>query len=234
MTRLLPDRPALSRFRRSLGALPHGLPTALTFSVSVAVLLIGSSLIVGAGLTATASTPRGEHAIAMAEGRPIGRPSVLLFDQAPRPATGSTARPVPTTASDKTAIITEVREIAPKVGASGLEGLDEGQVAETQRPAEPPPVADGGETVATDSVERGGSDLPGDDRAGRDRLADSGGGWSGDISEPAPTRHPEHTRRWSTPVAEPDHTVSGPTPEPDHTVSGPTNEPEPEDQPEDH
>lgn len=42
MHRLLPAHPPLARLRRQLGAIPHGLPTALVFTGAVGALLVGS------------------------------------------------------------------------------------------------------------------------------------------------------------------------------------------------
>jgi hypothetical protein len=50
MHRLLPNPPPLSGVRRQLGALPHGMPTAVTFSVSVAGIAVTSLLVVEAAM----------------------------------------------------------------------------------------------------------------------------------------------------------------------------------------
>lgn len=42
MHRLVPAHPPLARMRRHLGAIPHGLPTALTFTGAVGALLVSS------------------------------------------------------------------------------------------------------------------------------------------------------------------------------------------------
>jgi hypothetical protein len=52
MNRLVPDRPALARARRHIGALPHGLPTALLFTAAVAALMLGSFVVVDEALPA--------------------------------------------------------------------------------------------------------------------------------------------------------------------------------------
>lgn len=46
MTRLVPSRPPLARVRRHVGALPHGLPTALLFTAAVGALILGSFFVV--------------------------------------------------------------------------------------------------------------------------------------------------------------------------------------------
>ena len=50
MNRLVPSRPPLARLRRRVGALPHGLPTALLFTAAVAVLMLGSFVVVDKAL----------------------------------------------------------------------------------------------------------------------------------------------------------------------------------------
>ena len=60
MTRHLPSRPILSGFRRRLGILPHGLPTALIVSASIAAALLAPLFVVG---TATPG-PRGRDLLA--------------------------------------------------------------------------------------------------------------------------------------------------------------------------
>jgi len=50
MERLLPAPPVLARWRRRIEALPHGLPTALTFTISVAALALGSMFVAGVAL----------------------------------------------------------------------------------------------------------------------------------------------------------------------------------------
>ncbi len=45
MARLVPSRPRLAGIRRSIGALPHGLPTALTFAACIGAALLATSLI---------------------------------------------------------------------------------------------------------------------------------------------------------------------------------------------
>ncbi len=47
MTRHLPSRPRFSGVRRRLGSLPHGLPTALTFTGAISVALLAPLMIVG-------------------------------------------------------------------------------------------------------------------------------------------------------------------------------------------
>ena len=50
MDRLLPDPPVLTRWRRRMETVPHGLPTAFMFTVSVAALAVGSLFVAGAAL----------------------------------------------------------------------------------------------------------------------------------------------------------------------------------------
>ena len=50
MNRLVPSRPPLARVRRHVGALPHGLPTALLFTAAVAALMLGSFVVVDRAL----------------------------------------------------------------------------------------------------------------------------------------------------------------------------------------
>ena len=50
MNRLVPSRPPLARVRRHVGALPHGLPTALLFTAAVGALMLGSFVVVDRAL----------------------------------------------------------------------------------------------------------------------------------------------------------------------------------------
>ena len=115
MNRLVPDRPALARARRHIGALPHGLPTALVFTVAVAVLMVGSFAVVDKALPvlmrrdadrarrsfdlATVELPPGSPRALMPVATPTASPSAVLPhpDPTTRPQTGASqpAEPVP-------------------------------------------------------------------------------------------------------------------------------------------
>jgi hypothetical protein len=103
MNRLVPDRPVLARVRRHIGAMPHGLPTALLFSVSVVALMVGSFIAVDRALPALIprDADREHRGFGLATiVSPLGSPKALI----PAPtATVSpsavTSRPDPTDAA---------------------------------------------------------------------------------------------------------------------------------------
>ncbi len=200
MTRLLPSRPVLSRSRRHLGAIPHGLPTALTFTLSVAALLLGSSLLAGAAIPAT-PPPGGVADGAWSAEEPTGDlGAIALGHVASTP--GAEARAAAARAAGSAARVT-------------TDGSDAVATAAWHR-ADPP--AAGATHPPEDDESRGSGGHEGDHD--NDDHDDTGRGGP----TPTPTPEPEHDRPAPTP--EPEHDRPAPTPEPEHDRPTPTPESE--------
>ncbi len=212
MTRLLPPRPALSRWRRRVGALPHGLPTALTFTVSVGALILGSSLVVGAGLPRAGSPGPGSRDLAL-ETRASARTSRLV------PSTDSARlAPSPSPASSGT-----------PAAAAARTTLQPGSAPAGAPHRASATATAGGSTLASTSV----LGAPASGQAGREGDGHDGS-WSGDGPTPSPTPDSSRLAREPSPTPSPTHHrwQASPTTSPEPTpTADPTSEPAPTGEP---
>jgi hypothetical protein len=192
MNRLVPDRPVLARVRRHVGALPHGLPTALLFTAAVAALMFGSFVVVDKALPvlmrpdAAQARDRLDPSTAMS---PPGAPGAVV------PATTATAWPV---------------AASPRPGRTT--GPETGQ---SKRPAAAVAghPSTGSSTARTVSFRQGAGSPSPSPRTG-------GSGWDRATSEPSPSPTPSpraaenDEQVWTpTPTPRPTHRpVPTPTP----------------------
>jgi hypothetical protein len=218
MNRLVPDRPVLARVRRHVGALPHGLPTALLFTAAVAALLFGSFVVVDQALPVLmrpdAAQARDGFDRSTAKS-PQGAPRVVA------PATTATAwpvaaspRPAPTTAPSTRA---EAAAGPPPTGSSNARTVSFRHGAESPIPTAG--LGGGGEEPATPEPIPSPSPSP---RAveddGQGRIAEpteTPGPTSRPSSEPTATPRPT---AWPSPTPTapaPRRDPASPTPDPD-------------------
>ncbi len=207
MSRLVPPRPIHARLRRHLGTLPHGLPTALTFTVTVGGLLLGTTILAGAVLQAG---PRHE-------------PSRLEAADAPATAGPDLALAIDTSTPGVRSSSTRL------VGPAGSTARQAGE--RTSGMSVQVGVPADGSPAWGDPAWVGAGGWSGAGRGDGDGDGWDGDGWDGDgDGDDDPDRQPDHHRPAPTPTPEPDHhrPAPTPTPEPDHHRPAPTPTPEPD------
>ena len=220
MNRLVPSRPLHARIRRAVGSLPHGLPTAMTFTVSVGVLLFGSAVVVDRALPSF-SRPDADLS--------VDGPSASAATPPATPADGSATLPPPSASSipGATPVLviaigarSETRGGTTTLGAGGAAGGTTGSAGgQAGGQGATPLPRPTGTPMPTESPDGGG-----------------GSGWPHATPTPHPTPTPRPTptpdgteRPWPRPTPTPSPTRdpgAGPTPTPRPTgTPRPTPEP---------
>jgi hypothetical protein len=189
MDRLLPARPPLARWRRHIEMLPHGLPTALTFTISVAAFLFGSMLVVGSALP---SGPRSDADQAIA----------APGDPTPTQPSARPATQTPATADVPTAVASPRQRPASTATARAAVGSGQSATHDGRQDKVADDGAGSGSTAAS-----GGSDRPDDGSAS---SREPGSEDAHDAPVPSNTPRPERDRH----APEPSPT-STPEPEPE-------------------
>jgi hypothetical protein len=199
MTRLLPPRPALARFRRRLGAIPHGLPTAVT-TLSVGALLLGSSLLAGAASPATPARSPLDDGAWEADGPTGDHVTIAFYEEASTPAATARGAAEPAAGSPE--------------GATAVQG--NGFIPASGPPADAPTI---GATHARGVV---GSSHGAGHEDDHDGHHQGPGAW------PSPTPAPAHDGPAPTPTPAHDGPAPTPNPDHDRSTPTPAPTPEPE------
>ena len=214
MNRLVPSRPPLARVRRHVGALPHGLPTALLFTAAVAALMLGSFVVVDRACPVPDAARRRPGDSVGFEPSMAMPPPVAFRAVEPATMTASPASASPR--PDPTVHLSPDRRAQPTGGGGGRPssgGSNGRTVSFRRRAASPSPTAvlDGGRDRATRE--------PDTSEASSRREDDERG------PAPTPTVTPVRRHRWAPsttprPTSRPSPTPNAP--EPTETPEWPT------------